>query len=194
MLTVINENGIIRTSYPTKGSSVVTKKKGSEARAMSLKIVLVDGDGDWKETLKSGDLDSFFSCEMYMTVDNGSEQLTINTATLYGTALISMTDGIINMLTNKDKQTFHILGFGSVHDYYFHMKGPEIKIEAVNVTNDQVELFLFYDKLAFAHDLVKTLKNHLQEIAHINPRIKEQKRYHLLEHGVSVLNSILERY
>ncbi|MDT3416448.1 hypothetical protein QO009_002317, partial [Brevibacillus aydinogluensis] len=71
---------------------------------------------------------------------------------------------------------------------------PEIKIEAVNVTNDQVEHFLFYDKLTFARDLVTTLQNHLQEIAHINPRIKEQKRYHLLEHGVSVLNSILERY
>ena len=65
---------------------------------MGIKISLEDWEGDWRETLKSENLNSFFSCEMYMTVHNGIEQMTINIATLYGTALLSMVTGIMDMV------------------------------------------------------------------------------------------------
>lgn len=161
---------------------------------MGIKISLEDWEGDWRETLKSENLNSFFSCEMYMTVHNGIEQMTINIATLYGTALLSMAVGIMEMIANKENKPFRISGFGSVYDYFFIVKGQQIKIEAVNVTNDEVESFLFYDKTKFAHDFVKALKNHLREIAQINIRIKEQETYRLLEQKMYTLNSMLESY
>jgi hypothetical protein len=131
---------------------------------------------------------------MYMTVDNGTDQMTINTATLYGTALLSMTAGIIDLIVNKTDKPIRISGFGSVYDYLFTMKGHDIKIEAVNVTNDRVEFFLVCDKLKFARDLGKALKDHLQQIAQINIRVKEQETYKLLEQSMDALNTVLERY
>ncbi|MBB5355029.1 hypothetical protein HNR43_000988 [Anoxybacillus mongoliensis] len=159
---------------------------------MGIKILLEDWEGDWRGTLKSENLNSFFSCEMYMTVHNGIEQMTINIATLYGTALLSMATSIMDMISNKENKPFRISGFGSVYDYFFIMKGNQIKIEAINVINDKMESFLFYDKMKFAHDFVKALKSHLREISQINIRIKEQETYKLLEQKMYTLNSMIE--
>lgn len=158
---------------------------------MPIKILLKDWEGDWKETLKSENLNSFFSCEMYMTVHNGIEQMTINIATLYGTALLSIATGVIDMIANKENKPFRISGFGSAYDYFFIVKGREIKMEAVNVTNDHVDFFLFYDKMKFAHDFVKTLKKHLQQIAQVNTRVREQETYKLLERQMHALNAMI---
>ncbi|MED0656897.1 ribonucleoside-triphosphate reductase [Anoxybacillus ayderensis] len=161
---------------------------------MSIKILLEDWEDDWKETLKSENLNSFFSCEMYMIVHNGIEQMTINIATLYGTALLSIAASVIDMIANKENKTFRISGFSSAYDYFFIVKGREIKIEAVNVTNDRVEFFLFYDKTKFAHDFVKALKKHLQQIAQMNNRIREQETYKLLEQKLHALNAMIWSY
>ncbi|TCS77597.1 ribonucleoside-triphosphate reductase [Tepidibacillus fermentans] len=160
---------------------------------MSIKILLEDWERDWEETLRSEEFYSFFSCEMYMRIDNGTEQMVINVATIYGTALLSIADGIINMIVHKENKPFRISGFGSMYEYFFTPKDNNIKIEAVNVTNDVVEFSLLYDKMKFSRDFVRALKNHLRQISYINPLIREHDTYKLLEQKLNIISGIIEK-
>ncbi|RKQ84120.1 ribonucleoside-triphosphate reductase [Brockia lithotrophica] len=154
---------------------------------MSIKILLYD----WEEDLRSGYFRGFFSSEMHMIINNGSEQLTFEVATAHSSALIYIADQLAKMLKINGNYSFKVLGFGSIYDCVITSLNDKIRIDLVDISTDEAEESILYDKIKFARDYVQALKSYLKCAEHINPRIRDDETFKLIDQFMKKLENVI---
>ncbi|MBE3550265.1 MAG: ribonucleoside-triphosphate reductase [Brockia lithotrophica] len=154
---------------------------------MSIKILLYD----WEEDPRSGYFRGFFSSEMHMIINIGSKQITIEVSTSHSTILIEIAAGLVEMFKNNEGYSFDVLGFGTTYNYIFTSKNDKIKIDAFDLMYDKVDESILYDKMKFARDYVHALKSYLKWAESINPRIKVDETFKLIEQYMNNLENVI---